>query len=485
LPNPFPPPTSPRDRTLKNRLGVLFIALIAIGFSVLPVLHAFTKPDSNKDYSRWWRVAMDVRSGASLVRPLGEQSFIYPPASAVIFFAPLSYLGPQGMVIALCLLNFAAHLCVILISVRYATGSRSLNQHPLLYIIPVAVTLPFVWDTYYLGQPNLILLAAILVAFRLLDRHRTRAAALAGTLFAAVTVAKAFPATLIGFLIWRRYWLAAASMIASTLALLLLVPAPIRGLSANAAETWTWVDRMLLSTSGDSLASQPGRAFRSGNQSMVSVIHRLTRDVEAAPLGETSLHVNLLTLTPRAAFIIFIILFAALGLAFITAMPRRHLASLRSRALEYSILLILVTIVSPKAGTYYFCWTLPALTVLTAEVLRAPHRSLRRRALASGLLLAILVMATALTQPFDIYLPQALGATFWGSFILLLSLLAALHMLKHRPATTPHVATPQVASSPVEAPDAELGDLAPFLMSPVPAAPPHTTPTPVHTSPAS
>jgi len=50
---------------------------------------------------------------------------------------------------------------------------------------------------------------------------------------------------------------------------------------------------MLLSTSGERLANQPDRAFRSGNQSMMSVTHRLMRDVEAAGGGhEPSVRVN-------------------------------------------------------------------------------------------------------------------------------------------------------------------------------------------------
>ena len=148
---------------------------------------------------------MDVRQGAPLLLLSGEQSFVYPPASAVVFYTPLSFLGYAGMVLVLCVLCLAAHACVVLISVYYATG-RCLNQHPLLYIVPILATLGYVWDIYYLGQPTLIMLAVMMLAFLLLDRHRLKPAV----------------------------WAAALAMILATAALLFVAPGPVRGLATNA-----------------------------------------------------------------------------------------------------------------------------------------------------------------------------------------------------------------------------------------------------------
>jgi hypothetical protein len=450
------PSDDARARSRKNLFGLLAVVLIGIGFSVIPLLNTFSKPEANKDYSRWWNAAMDVRHGVPLLLDSGEQSYIYPPGGAVVFYTPLSYLGLRGMVITLCIMNCAAHACVVLISVYYATG-KSLNQHPLLYIIPAGATLPYVWDTYYLGQPNLILLALMLLGFRLLDRHRVVAEAWAGALFGAATVAKAFPATVVGFLVWRRYWAATAALVLSVVMLALILPGPVRGFAANAKESWVWVDRMILSTSGDKLANQPGRAFRAGNQSMMSVVHRLTRDIDAQPEGVETLRVNVLSLSSRAAFVIFICAALAICLAYIASMPRRGSRTRRSDGIEYAILLILITIFSPKAGTYYSCWILPGLTLATAEMLRAPAGSKRRCLLLGGLVLTLLITGSAILQVWDIFTPQAIGVTFWGTFILLLMLLGCLHMTKRR----------SVAGL---SDDDDLGDLAPYLASPATSA---------------
>ena len=43
-------------------------------------------------------------------------------------------------------------------SVCLATG-KALRQNPLLYLVPTLWVVPFIHDTYLLGQPNLLLLA--------------------------------------------------------------------------------------------------------------------------------------------------------------------------------------------------------------------------------------------------------------------------------------------------------------------------------------
>ncbi len=410
---------------------LLLIILIGVGFSATPVIKTFTKPDNNKDYSRWWRAAEDVRRGNPLLAP-AEQSFIYPPASAVVFYAPLSFLGRTGMATALCVINIGAHIAVLLLSAGYAT-QRERNPHPLVYLVPLVVALPYVWDTYFLGQPNLVLLAAMLAGFRLLDRAGW-GPVLAGGVFGAAAVAKAFPATVIGYLVWRRLWTAAAAMVLATLLVLLVAPGFVRGFEANARETWTWVDRMILSTSGEKLANQSSRAFRPGNQSMMSVVHRLTRDVEDGPGGQPEFRVNVLALSPAGSFLVFAGFAGGLCLAFASALPARARRTARTTAVEYAILLVLITLFSPKAGSYYYCWSMPGLAVITAEWLRAPAGSWLRRLLLGGLILTVGVMASALSQLFDADLPQLLGATFWGSFLMVLMLLGLLHHLKRLPA---------------------------------------------------
>lgn len=414
------PPAKPD----KNWPGVLALALISACFSVIPIINTFSKPDSNKDYTRWWWAASAVRSGEAVYPPGIDQVFIYPPASAVLFYTPLSFLGFPAMVVIVCLIAFASYLAAVALSVTYATGKPA-GQHPLIYIVPVGITIGFVWDIFYLGQPNLMLLAIMLFGFVLLDRSRPVAA---GLLFAFAAVLKAFPITVLVYLLWRRRWKAAGAMVVATGIMLLVLPAPIRGLDRHLAETHTWLEHMLPSTSGKAIANQPGRAFKSGNQSLLSVVHRYTRDIEAAgpDSAPKGIRVNVTSITPEASFMVYAAIAGVIGVVYLIVMPVERWRTRRTSAMEYSILLLLMVLFSPKAGTYYYCWALPAFTVITAELLRAPPGSQRSWGLLSGLALSLLLTASAVTQAMNVYTPQALGVTMWGSLILVIMLLAML-----------------------------------------------------------
>lgn len=413
------------------------LAAIGIGFSVLPMVNAFAKPEHNKDYSAWWWAAQAVRTGRPMFPPGSTDfdTFIYPPGSAVSIYTPLSLLGFPAMVAIICVLTFLSHVVAVAASVKLATG-RVRHRHPLIYILPTAVTLPFVWDCYFLGQANLSLLALMLLGALALEKARS---GLAGALFAVCAVAKAFPATAMGYLVWRRRWKAAAAMLAVAVGLLIVLPAPIRGWDRNLQETATWIDRMVLSTSGENLANRPSRAYRFGNQSLVAVVGRLTRDIEAGRDNQGErfrIRVNAVDLPPRVSFMIFAGIAAALCLAYVLAMPSKRAMTPRTSGIEYAILLILMVIFSPKAGSYYFCWIMPALAIACARWVEAPRGSWRRRLIAGSTIGSVGVMATALTQPFD-PTTQALGATLWGTMILL-GLMLALLAIESRQPPPPH-----------------------------------------------
>src|SRR5437868_13974068 len=89
------------------------------------------------------------------------------------------------------------------------TGSGKMPT-PFLFALPGFVTVTFVFDMFDLGQPNLVLLAMMLFAFRSLQHERPW---LAGGMFALATAIKVFPVAVFPYLIWRRQWASAASMI--------------------------------------------------------------------------------------------------------------------------------------------------------------------------------------------------------------------------------------------------------------------------------
>lgn len=87
-------------------------------------------------------------------------SYMYPPTAAVLL-APASPFGLLPFIIILSVINAAALTASVLLSLYLATGAL-FRQHPLLYIVPMAICLPFIWDIYHLGQPNLMLMALML-----------------------------------------------------------------------------------------------------------------------------------------------------------------------------------------------------------------------------------------------------------------------------------------------------------------------------------
>jgi hypothetical protein len=416
-----------RDLNLDRgeRKALWLFLLFSVLLWIPPVVNTVRHHKGNKDYGTWEDVAHLVREGKAIY-PEGKKkfdhNFFYPPPIAPLFYAPLSYAGQNGMVILLCAFTTAGHLISILISVHFATG-RVRGQRPLLYWVAFLVSVPFVWDMYFLGQLNLTLLAVMLVAFLALD-HLKRPLT-AGALLAVSAAAKAFPLTSIGYLIWRRHWLAALSMIGSLVLILVIIPAPIRGFDRNLQELRTWTDNMLLHNTGDTLANQPDRGFKFGNQTLVSVVHRLTRPLNVGKERDGNLTVNFISISKEAAFVIFFIIAGSMCLAYVIAMPTKARRTARTNALEYAILLLLIVIFSPKAGSYYYVWSMPGFTIVAAEALRSPVGSKRRRWIWTGFFASIIVMASALTQNFDRTL-QGMGATMWGGFLLFVTLVAIL-----------------------------------------------------------
>lgn len=402
-------------------LLIVFLVFSA-GLTVPPLVQTIKASKGAKDYDTWDEVSRAVRDGKPIYLPGRKvvRDFFYPPAIATLFYAPLSYAGLPGMVLLLCLFSCVGHLVSLCLSVYFATGG--LRAPPLLWWVAFAVGVPFAVDIYMLGQLNLTLLAVMLLAFLALEKERPVAA---GTLFAIAAAAKAFPLSAIGYLVWRRHWAAAASMLGALALILVVLPAPIRGFERNWRELCIWTDNMLLHNTGDALANQPDRAYRYGNQTLMSVVHRLTRPLPVGKERDGNLTVNFISISSRASFVIFFVISGAMCLAFVTAMPARARRTPQTNALEYAIVLLMIVIFSPKAGSYYYCWTIPGFTLVTAEAIRAPAGSSRRRWILTGLSLSLFVMALALTQNFDRRL-QGMGATMWGAVLLFVTLVALL-----------------------------------------------------------
>jgi Glycosyltransferase family 87 len=361
-------------------MGSAVYKLLVIGFAVViavcavvPIRHAFH--GSTQDYGLWYEVGQTVLSGGDIYtkNPNGTFRFMYPPTAAVLL-APLSVLGQVPLVIVLVLVNTAAWIASVLLAVHLATG-RALRQHLLLYLVPALVSIPYAWDTYLLGQPNLLLLACMLGAFVCLRRHCDWGT---GLLIAFAAAIKAFPILAVVYLLYRHYWKAAAFVGIFLVVFLLLLPAPFRGFQQNLRDLDTWNKGMALHYQADSIAQRPGRGYSHKNHSLIAVANRLLRPVNANEEKNNPLYVNVVTLSFRDVNVVIGIVSFGLCLWFVSSMPRRKDRTEQTDAVEWAMLLIMVLIFSPLSFTYFYVWLLYPLAVAVHVALTAPKASRER-----------------------------------------------------------------------------------------------------------
>ncbi|MFO0850200.1 MAG: glycosyltransferase family 87 protein [Gemmataceae bacterium] len=411
-------------------LPVLYglFAVAALTLAAFPVVNHFRQPVGptptyelwasgahtlNKDYPLWYATGRRVVDGLPLypTQPGVAFPFMYPPFAGVCL-AGLSLLGPTGMVIALAAGNVLSWWAAIELSLRLVAGTGRVN--PWVRVVPGVISLFFVYDMFLLGQPNLFLLAVVLAGFLCL-RHRHEWAA--GGLFALATAIKAFPAVIVVYLLWRRYWAAAAGMVLGTAALLVLAPAPVRGFDRNLAELKTWANGMLLKNDDRGFGQRPEQSQGWRNQSVLGVVTRLVRPVDAEAdafdPAVRGLYVNVLALDERTARLAVAGVCGLLGLGFVAAMPRRADRTRESDAAEFAVLTILVVVGTPYAFGYYFVWLLYPATVLTWHAVEGDRRGrwVSWAALAVGS--ALLVVGS----PVGGRTGAAVGGLLWGSLV--------------------------------------------------------------------
>jgi Glycosyltransferase family 87 len=410
---------------LRAPLDVLFlICCIVLSADVLgPEIFGNGK---TKDYPLWFWAGQQVLHGGNLYPsdPRAYFEFIYPPLSAVLLAIP-SYFGKIPLYTCLSLLNAAAWWIAAQLS-NAMTGSGR-NPEPWLAALPAIVTVTFVFDMFDLGQPNLVLLAMMMLGFWWLQLGHPWAS---GSMFALATAIKVFPVAVLPYLVWRRHWASAASMVVFLGIFLFVVPAPVRGFQHNVAELKTWYEGMVGSSSEQGFGQRGEQNWSWINQSIIAVTHRLTRPVNynQDDPAKAPAYMNLVDLDFKTANWVVIGISIAIGLAFIAVMPPRSRRTPRSDAEELGILFCLMTVASPLARQYYFIWLLFPLTVLLH---RAAYdtRPLARR--GTWAVLAVAALLVSLSLPF---FPNDLQA--FGNNLIATAAIAgglAWHMLNPRP----------------------------------------------------
>lgn len=409
------------------RLLLCFFALAVVTYGAFPIANALIPGKSIKDYELWFDTGQRVLHGAPIYPgPFHKFPFMYPPACAILF-APFSLLGQVGLVVALVLVNAAAWTASIVLAVRLATGSWQ-RGHSLLYLIPSVLVAVYVWSNFHIGQPTLVLLALMLAAFVALQQKREP---LAGASLALAAAIKAFPFVAIVYLIYRRYWIATASMLITLALLLLVLPAPFRGMQQAATDLRLWTGGMLLKYDDTGMAQRPGRSNSWKNQSIFGVANRLLRHVDYDDqfARHRPIYTNFADLSFKAVNRIIMATALLFGLAYVAVIPARKRRTRETDALEFACLLLLMLMFTPLSFGYLFASLLFPFTVVVQRLLANATKRL-------WILSATAVVLLGLTIPFQ-RPAQALGNTFFATAILFVALALELLALKRGHASAP------------------------------------------------
>jgi hypothetical protein len=383
-------------------LRVLFITT-AITFTVIPFIR-FLRSGTDMDYRTWYQAGQTVLHGDGIY-PHGQIfPFMYPPMCALMLAVP-AFFGKAMLILILSSVNTVAWLLCISFTSALISEKRIQNS-PI--VIANLVVMPFVWSSYHLGQPSLVLLALMLGAFLSL-RHGHEI--LAGALVGLAVAIKAFPLLAIFYFVYRCYWTTAISLVIALVLLLFLLPIPFRGVQRTVSDVRDWQGGMLrYEQSG--IAQRPARGYSWKNQSIFGVTNRLLRRVSVDDEPNPPAYANVADLDFRTINIAIIATALLLGLSFAVAMPRQRAPEGDAR--EFAALLILILIFTPLAFGYLFVWLMFPLALLIKRT-KAAAESISLMCLLIALALLI---ATGITPRFA----QIYGSLFFAALMLYLAL---------------------------------------------------------------
>jgi hypothetical protein len=415
-------------RRFNNSLGFrvslwAFVAAATV-FSVLPILRYF-RGHGIFDYELWYATGKHVLAGDEIYFfRAGKYDFMYPPPCA-LFLAGASLLGQGGVIFLLVAINSAAWFCSAKLSAVLAAGDEGIPS-PWLYLIPSLLVIVYIWSSYHLGQPNLVLLSLMLGAFVAL---RAKRETLAGCLIAVAAGIKAFPVLAIIYLVYRRYWRAAASLVAVLVFLLLILPTPFRGFEGAWRDLEKWGAGML-KYSEATVGQRPMRSYTWKNQSLVGVTNRLLRhvDADAASARHTPVYVDFADLKFPVVNAIIVSAALALGIAFIVAMPGRGMRTPESDAIEFGLLLLLILMVTPLSFGYFYSWLMLPFAVITQRFLVGKSSAVLWWVLPA---LALLALGVPFPRGAQLY-----GNTFFATLLLFIGLSIELLHFKQQTART-------------------------------------------------
>jgi alpha-1,2-mannosyltransferase len=397
---------SERLETQRARLSLrVLFTVTATSLTLLPFVR-FLHSGTDMDYRTWFKAGQTVLQGGEIYPHAQIFSFMYPPTCALLLALPALF-GEAALILILSTLNTLAW--ILCINFSRALLSQTRIENPPTAIANLIV-MPFVWSSYHLGQPSLLLLALMLGAFLSLQRERRT---LAGILVALAVAIKAFPLLAIFYFVYRRCWTATISLIITLVILLFLLPIPFRGWPRTVSDVRDWQSGMLrYEDSG--IAQRSARGYSWKNQSIFGVANRLLRRVSVDDEPNPPAYANLANLDFKTVNTLIVAIALLLGFSFVWAMPRQLAGDER----EFAALLILILVFTPLAFGYLFVWLVFPLATVIKQVL-AGDKSIS----LFCLLMAVALLAMTAIAP---RVAQIYGSLLCAALTLYLALAAEL-----------------------------------------------------------
>jgi Glycosyltransferase family 87 len=417
------------SNSLGFRVSLWAFVAAATVFSVLPLLR-YLRGHTIFDYELWYATGKHVLAGGEIYFfRAGKYDFMYPPPCA-LFLAAASLLGQGGLILLLVAINSAAWFFSAKLSALLVQGEQRATN-PWLYLIPSLLVIVYIWSSYHLGQPNLVLLALMVGAF---VAFRAKREIVGGGLIAVAAAIKAFPLLAIIYLVYRRYWKAAISLVGTLVFLLLILPAPFRGFERVWHDLEKWSAGML-KYSEVTVGQRPMRSYTWKNQSLIGVSNRLLRrvDADAASAPHKPVYVNLADLGFPVVNAIIISVALALGIVFIAVMPKRDIRTAESDAIESALLLLLMLMLTPLSFGYFYSWLMLPFAVITQRVLIEKGSAVLWCSLPA---LALLAVGLAFPRGAQLY-----GNTFFATLLLFIGLSIELLRFKQQTRTRDQLAS--------------------------------------------
>lgn len=377
-----------------------------------------------KDAEVWYDAGRRVLTGETLAQ---LPHYRYPPTFAVLV-APLCALPFAAFFFVWYGLNVALLAVSARLAVRLAIPEGEAVEAR-YYWLPSLLVAVFAVDNWFLGQTNILIMGLMYWTFLEASRGREW---LGGLPLGAAIAIKAFPAPLLAYFLFRGRVRLVAATVLSCGFFLLLVPGPARGFGRNLAEVRDWGERVVMPYLSRGEAGDWGQhSLDFGNQSLPAVARRYLTRVDAYVAARergTPMYVNFVDLRESQVNAVVLGLFAALAAAFIAACGWRRPRSPDVQAVEYSLALMALLLVSAISWTYFFVMLLLPITV-ALRLLKVPGRLGGFSAWALRVSLWGLVLATVLLAN---HYARAMGNLFWATVVLFAALAIACRDLRRR-----------------------------------------------------